>query len=176
MSHHISQRKRHLWRMFTLVTVAILAVPYTAIGAGPALNTRTLGVSSSRYEQTHAQRFDRPRFFGRHTFAEAEVTVEQSQSAPIMEPEKPNQKRTYVQPHWVDGGYGVEILEPGHWIDAWPGRCPVGLNSMRVEGGVTNVTGLHCYRSSQDVKARKILTMKILGPNWRFGRRDFGLC
>jgi len=64
MSHHISQGERRLWRMFTLVTVAILAVPYTVIGAGPTLNTRTLGVSSSRYEQTYAQRFDRPRFFG----------------------------------------------------------------------------------------------------------------
>jgi len=122
MSHHISQGERRLWRMFTLVTVAILAVPYTVIGAGPTLNTRSLGVSSSRYEQTYAQRFDRPRFFGRHTFAEAEVTVEQSQSAPIMEAEKPNQKRTYVQPRWVHGGYGVEILEPGHWIDAEPDR------------------------------------------------------
>jgi len=99
-----------------LVTVVSLALPY------PAANTGTLDVSSLHQEQTHAHDFHRPRFLGRDGFGGVEVTVEQSQSAPNMEPEKPDKKRTYVQPHWVDGGHGVEILEPGHWIDTEPGR------------------------------------------------------
>jgi hypothetical protein len=47
-----------------------------------------------------------------------------------MEPEKPAKKRAYVQPNWVDGGYGVEVLEPGYWTDTDPGREP---NSISVE-------------------------------------------
>jgi len=46
-----------------------------------------------------------------------EIIIQQSQSAPITEPTKPAQKGIYVQPHWVDGGYGVQVLEPGHWTD-----------------------------------------------------------
>lgn len=116
MSPYISLKKTQLGLMFTWVIVAILAVRYVAIGAGPASNTRTL--ASVHNEHASAQRFHRPRFFGRDRFGGVEVTLEQSQSVPSMEPEKPDKKRTYVQPHWVDGGYGVEILEPGHWIDA----------------------------------------------------------
>ncbi len=26
-------------------------------------------------------------------------------------------REIYVQPQWVDGGYGVQVLEPGHWGD-----------------------------------------------------------
>ena len=36
----------------------------------------------------------------------------------------------YTQPHWVDGEYGVEVLEPGYWTDTDPGREP---NSISVE-------------------------------------------
>ena len=44
-----------------------------------------------------------------------EVTVKQSSPPPTAEPEKPAKTRRYVQPQWVDGGYGVEILKPGSW-------------------------------------------------------------
>jgi len=32
-------------------------------------------------------------------------------------PGKPAKKGIYVQPQWVDGGYGVQVLEAGHWTD-----------------------------------------------------------
>jgi len=32
-----------------------------------------------------------------------------------MEPSKPVNKGRYVQPRWVNGGYGVEVLQPGYW-------------------------------------------------------------
>jgi len=44
-----------------------------------------------------------------------EVTVKQSSPPRTAEPEKPAKARRYVQPQWVDGGYGVEILKPGSW-------------------------------------------------------------
>jgi len=45
------------------------------------------------------------------------IIIQQSQFVPNTEPTKPAQKGIYVQPHWVDGGYGVQVLEPGHWTD-----------------------------------------------------------
>ena len=49
-----------------------------------------------------------------------EVKVVQSSPVPTAQPEKPAKVRNYgqliyVQPHWVNGGYGVEILQPGYW-------------------------------------------------------------
>ena len=40
------------------------------------------------------------------------VIIQQFQPAPITEPAT---NRIYVQPRWVDGGYGVQVLEPGYW-------------------------------------------------------------
>jgi hypothetical protein len=43
------------------------------------------------------------------------IIIQQFQSAPTPEARKPAENRIYVQPRWVDGGYGVEVLQPGHW-------------------------------------------------------------
>ncbi len=36
---------------------------------------------------------------------------------PVLESEEPTRARIYVPPRWVDGGHGVEVVVPGHWID-----------------------------------------------------------
>jgi hypothetical protein len=46
------------------------------------------------------------------------VIIQQFQPAPITEPREPATNRIYVQPRWVDGGHGVEVLQPGYWTDA----------------------------------------------------------
>jgi hypothetical protein len=46
------------------------------------------------------------------------VIIQQFQPPPITEPREPATDRIYVQPRWVDGGYGVEVLQPGYWTDA----------------------------------------------------------
>ena len=43
------------------------------------------------------------------------IIIQQFQPAPTAEPSKPAENRIYVQPRWVDGGYGVQVLEPGYW-------------------------------------------------------------
>ena len=43
------------------------------------------------------------------------IIIQQFQPAPITEPAT---NRIYVQPRWVDGGHGVEVLRPGYWTDA----------------------------------------------------------
>jgi hypothetical protein len=44
-----------------------------------------------------------------------EIFIQQFQPAAATEPREPATNRVYVQPHWVDGGYGVQVLEPGYW-------------------------------------------------------------
>jgi hypothetical protein len=113
-----THRKRWFRRLFTLVTISSLAVPCVALGADRvSRNSGSASVSSQRRQQSFPHRFHDSRFFS-DDFGGAEVIIEQqSQSAPTTEPDKPTKKRIYVQPHWVDGGYGVEVLKPGYWTD-----------------------------------------------------------
>jgi len=46
------------------------------------------------------------------------IVIQQFQPAPNTEPREPATNRIYVQPRWVDGGHGVEVLQPGYWTDA----------------------------------------------------------
>ena len=125
MTTYSTHRKDGFRWLFAWVTVTTLAVPYVALGAAsPFRNSETFSVSDSRQQQFFPQHFHRSRFFGGDEFDGLEVTVEQSQPVPTIEPEKPAKERTYIQPHWVDGGYGVEVLAPGYWTDTEkePGR------------------------------------------------------
>jgi hypothetical protein len=45
------------------------------------------------------------------------VIIQQFQPVPVTEPTEPAKKGVYVQPRWVDGGHGVEVLQPGYWTD-----------------------------------------------------------
>ena len=51
------------------------------------------------------------------------ISVQQFQPEPTTQPSepaqpnKPAEKGIYVEPRWVDGGYGVEVLQPGYWAD-----------------------------------------------------------
>jgi hypothetical protein len=44
------------------------------------------------------------------------VIVIQPEAA--AQPSEPTENRIYVQPRWVDGGYGVQVLQPGYWADS----------------------------------------------------------
>jgi hypothetical protein len=46
------------------------------------------------------------------------IIIQPFQPAPITEPREPVTNRIYVQPRWVDGGHGVQVLQPGYWTDA----------------------------------------------------------
>ena len=119
MSNYTSHKIKGLLSMFALVTVATLAVPYTALGAGRAGgNSGAVGRSGSFRQHfshgfRHSRFFDGDGFFG-DGFDGGDVTVEQSQPALTVAPVPIN--RRYVQPRWVDGGYGVQVLEPGYWV------------------------------------------------------------
>jgi hypothetical protein len=45
------------------------------------------------------------------------IIIQQFQPPAATEPREPAANRIYVQPRWVDGGHGVEVLQPGYWTD-----------------------------------------------------------
>jgi hypothetical protein len=94
-----------------------LTVPYIALGAGPAFrNLGTSSVSSSRPQHSFSHPFHRFGFFDGDGLDDQDVTIiQQVQPAPSTEPERA-ENRIYVPPHWVDGGYGVQVLQPSYWI------------------------------------------------------------
>jgi len=45
------------------------------------------------------------------------IIVQQFQPPTAAQASEATENRIYVQPRWVDGGYGVEVLQPGYWAD-----------------------------------------------------------
>jgi len=112
MTTYNTLRKKGFRCLFALVTVTTLAVPYLAFGAG-----QSFGRSGS----SGASRMDRHRFgfFGGDGLGDQGdqqvIIIQQSPPAPTAEPSEPAENRIYVPPRWVDGGYGVQVLQPGYW-------------------------------------------------------------
>jgi hypothetical protein len=97
-----------------------LTLPHLAFGA-----TRSFG-SPGRFRGApiHRQHFF-PRPFSGFGFVGVDelggdqvIIIQQFQSAPTTQPNEPAENRIYVSPQWVDGGYGVQVLKPGYWIDS----------------------------------------------------------
>jgi len=87
MTTHNTQTRKGFRWLCALVTVITLALPHLAFGF---------------FDE------DEPNIV---------IIMQQSQFVPNTEPRKPAKKGIYVQPQWVDGGYGVQVLEAGHWTD-----------------------------------------------------------
>jgi hypothetical protein len=86
-----------------------LTQPYLAFGAAQSFG-RSGGSGASRMQ---GHRFG---FFGVDGFGDQQVIIiQQSPPPPTAKPSEPAENRIYVQPRWVDGGYGVQVLEPGYW-------------------------------------------------------------
>ena len=115
MTTYSTGRKRVFRCLFALVTVATLAVSYVALGAGPAFRNSGTFSSGSHGQPSFSHSFHRFGFFDRGLDDQQIVIIQQPQSAPTTEPSEPTKNRIYVPPRWVDGGYGVQVLEPGHW-------------------------------------------------------------
>ena len=139
MTTYNTRRKRVFRCLFALVTVTTLAVPYVALGAGHAFRNSGTFRSNSQGQQSFSQRDGRvagPAFrnsgtfrsnsHGQHSFPHRfnrfgffggdglDASIQPVQPAPSSEPE-PTENRIYVQPRWVNGGYGVQVSQPGYW-------------------------------------------------------------
>jgi hypothetical protein len=110
---------------FILVIGITLTLPYLAFGAARSFG----GSGRFRGSTINRQHFVRPfnRFgllpFNRFgwfgwdgAYAEQPVIIIQQYPA-ATQPVEPTTNRVYVQPRWVDGGYGVQVLQPGYWAD-----------------------------------------------------------
>ena len=51
-------------------------------------------------------------------FDPLDIFIQQFQPEPTTKPKEPAKKGIYVEPRWVDGGYGVQVLQPGYWADS----------------------------------------------------------
>ena len=143
MTTYNTRRKKVFRCLFALVTVTTLAVPYVALGAGHAFRSSGSFRSGSQGQQSFSQRdgrvagpafrnsgtfrsnshrqhsfphrFNRFGFFGGDGLDDQDaIIIQQVQPAPSTGPE-PTENRIYVPPHWVDGGYGVQVSQPGYW-------------------------------------------------------------
>lgn len=93
--------------------------PYLAFGAGQSFGrSGSVGPSGMHGHRSFSHRFDRFGFFGVDGLGDQGdqqiIVIQQSPPAPSAAPE-PTENRIYVPPHWVDGGYGVQVLQPGYW-------------------------------------------------------------
>jgi hypothetical protein len=60
--------------------------------------------------------FNRFGFIGVDEFGGDQIIIIQQFQPPVAtEPREPAENKIYVQPQWVDGGYGVQVLKPGYW-------------------------------------------------------------
>jgi hypothetical protein len=127
--------------IFVLILVIGTTLPHFVFGGAAA--ARSFG-GSGRFKASgiHRQQsflrpfhdLDRSGRFHRHDFVshpfngfgfgggiavseQPVVIIQQFQPAPVTESREPVENRIYVQPRWVDGGYGVEVLQPGYWTD-----------------------------------------------------------
>jgi hypothetical protein len=117
MTTYNTRRKKGFRCLFALATVTTLVVPYLAFGAGQPIDRSGSFTASRMHRQpSFSHRFHRFGFFGEDGFDDQQVIIIQQQPAPTAEPSVPAENKIYVQPHWVDGGYGVQVLVPGYWM------------------------------------------------------------
>jgi len=117
MTTYNTSEKKRFRCLFALVPAIVLAVPYVAFGAGPTFGRSGSSTASGMHGRPSFSRgFDRFGFFGGDGLDDQQVVIiQQSAPAPTTEPSAAAENRIYVQPHWVDGGYGVQVLQPGYW-------------------------------------------------------------
>jgi hypothetical protein len=135
----LSGRLRPINFCFILAIGITLILPYLAFGAARSIGrTGRFNAPQIHRQQSFLRpfhdldrsgRFHRQGFFshpfngfgfvgGVGGFSEQPVIIiQQFQPAPNTEPREAATNRVYVQPRWVDGGYGVEVLQPGYWTE-----------------------------------------------------------
>ena len=105
---------------FILAIGITLTQPYLASGASQSFGrSGSLRASRMQSQRSFSDPFNRFGFFGVGGLGDQGdqqvIIIQQFKPAPTAKPSEPAENRIYVQPRWVDGGYGVQVLEPGYW-------------------------------------------------------------
>ena len=115
MTTYNPRRKKGFRWLFALVSITTLSISYVALGAGPAFRNSGSVRSGSHRQHPVSRPLRRSGFFGGDGLNDQNVIIIQPvQAAPSIKPE-PTESRRYVPPQWVDGGYGVQVLQPSYW-------------------------------------------------------------
>jgi hypothetical protein len=108
---------------FILASGITLTLPHLAFGAAHSFGgLRRFGAPGIHRQHAFSRPFNR---FGFNSFGfsgvggvvvdeQPAITIQQFQPAATTDPMEPV-NRIYVQPRWVDGGFGVQVLQPGYW-------------------------------------------------------------
>jgi hypothetical protein len=96
-----------------------LTLPYLSFGAAHFGGSGRFRGSTMHRQHSFSRPFNRFGWFGVGGVIDEQpvIIIQQFQPAPVTEPREPATNRIYVQPRWVDGGHGVEVLQPGYWTD-----------------------------------------------------------
>ena len=102
-----------------LVIGMSLTLPYLAFGAARSFGSaRSFRAPMMHRQNTFSHPFNRFGILGVHGLGgEQVIIIQQFQSPTANEAREPAKNETYVPPHWVDGGHGVQVLTPGYWTD-----------------------------------------------------------
>jgi hypothetical protein len=117
----LSGRTRPIMFGFILAIGVALTLPYLTFAAAHSFGGSGRFRGSTMHRQHSFLRpFNRFGWFGVGGVIDEQpvIIIQHFQSPAATEPKEPDTNRIYVQPRWVDGGYGVEVLQPGYWTDA----------------------------------------------------------
>jgi hypothetical protein len=115
----LSGNMRPIFFGFILAIGIIFSLSHVAFGAAHSFGSSGR-FKGSRMHRQHSisQPFHRFGFFGVDRVDEQQVIIiQQFSPAVISESREPGTTRIYVPPRWVDGGYGVEVLQQGYWTN-----------------------------------------------------------
>ncbi|HVO96169.1 MAG TPA: hypothetical protein VMT22_25155 [Terriglobales bacterium] len=105
-----------------LLTAAALIVSGDALAASSSIGGSAGGPRAVAGPHPVGPHFPRGGIVAVEGAGESPVVIIQTTApAPVIaERTEPPVSKTYVQPRWVDGGHGVQVLEPGHWVETTP--------------------------------------------------------
>jgi hypothetical protein len=113
MTTFTTRKKNYFRWLLALVTATTLVVPYSAFAAAQSFGRSSSGMHGRPSSPHHFHGFG---FFGSDGLDDQQVIIiQQAQPVPTVKSSEPPDNRVYVQPRWVDGGYGVQVLQPGYW-------------------------------------------------------------
>jgi hypothetical protein len=98
---------------FILAIGITLTLPYVAFGAAHSFGgSRSFRAPGIIHRQPFFPRPFQPFGFlgGGGVSEQPVIIIQQFQPAAAVQTSEPAENRIYVQPRWVDGGYGVQVL------------------------------------------------------------------
>jgi len=110
--------KRHKFSVLVLAIGVIMTLPTLSFGAAHTFrSSRRVGAFKMHRNQSLSPWLHRFGVFGLGDDSGQEIIIQNISPSPTLPSREAGTNKIYVQPRWVDGGHGVQILQPGYWIE-----------------------------------------------------------